>query len=118
MKCSDKHFVGKVSLSPQRGSFQQGCSWKDRATSGDVTQNSEGSLKTPPPGQNDSSHSKLEGQKSQAGGRPSGPRVINHVPLRDQEQKFGGKKGWRNTYKEVELFPVPISTKGCFRPTV
>lgn len=68
---------------------------------------SEASLKTHPKfssgnGQSDPpSYLKFEGQKPQSGGRPSGPRVIHHIPLRDQEQRLNGKKGWRGDVKEV-----------------
>ncbi len=83
----DKHFVGRVSLSPQRRSFQRGCSWKDKVSN---SESSDSSLKTPPPNQ-DEPHFKFDGPKAQ--GRLSGPRVINHIPLRDQEQVAGGGGG-------------------------
>lgn len=68
--------VGKVSLSPQRRSFQRGCSWKDRLNQ-----------------QNESLQSKPDGQKSSH--TQGMPRVIHHVPYHDQEQVNSGEKGWR-----------------------
>lgn len=100
IKEHDKNLVSKVSLSPQRGSFQRGCSWKDRLSNSDISQNSsESSLKTPPPKFSCSEDSglRLEGQKPQGGVRLSAPRVIHHVPLRDQglAGHEAGRKGWK-----------------------
>lgn len=100
--------MGKVSLSPQRRSFQRGCSWN---TGSNSSSSSEAPLKTPPPTKHSSGsgsgdgdpHFKFDGQKPPQGGGSHAPRVIRHVPLHDQEQanagssssRHGKKGGWR-----------------------
>ena len=101
---SDKNSVSKVSLSPQRRSFQRGCSWKDKVSGSDVSQNSsDASLKTPPAkiSCSDTQNDKFQGGRA---GASHGPRVINHIPLRDQAQADRqGKKGWKGVSTGIAL---------------
>lgn len=104
---SDKHFVSKVSLSPQRRSFQRGCSWKDKISGSDVSQNSsDASLKTPP-AKISCSDTQQVSEKFQGGrgaGVSHGPRVINHIPLRDQAQADRqAKKGWKGVSTGIAI---------------
>lgn len=108
---SDK--LGKVCLSPQRRSFQRGCSWKDKIL---TTPNPDGSQHTPPdtaaslktPPLKNEVHFKFDEQKVQprqySQGHPPSPtphnppRVIHHIPLYNQEhrEEKHSKKGWRH----------------------
>ncbi len=90
-----------VSLSPQRKSFHGGCSWNDSKAPD-----------TPSSAKDNSSHFEFESAftplvNANQGSTQQGPppvsrhKVIDHVPLRDQELGRGNKKNWRErTTKE------------------
>jgi len=79
----------KISLSPQRKSFQSGCGWKDNKhqdSPKSTAQDGNFDFECPyPPSR--ASHPK--------------PKVIDHIPLRDQEMGRD-KKNWRDQNKEPE----------------
>lgn len=105
---SDARQLPKVSLSPQRKSFHGGCSWNDS--------------KAPdtPSSAKDNSSFEFESTftplvKANQGSTQQGPppvsrhKVIDHVPLRDQELGRGSKKNWREKTKEPEWAKDSVS---------
>ncbi len=106
----DARQLPKVSLSPQRKSFHGGCSWND----GKVPD-------TPSSAKDNTGHFELENtypltSKANQGSSQQGPllqpkhKVIDHVPLRDQELGRGSKKNWREKSKDSEWAKKNVNT--------
>jgi len=99
--CSDK-LLGKVSLSPQRRSFQRGCSWKDKVgsgghgeASGSPTATAASPLSTSHNEHFSFDHKRHHGGSLSGSGNPL-PRGINHSSARDKDHSEGRKDARRN----------------------
>ena len=96
--CSDK-LLGKVSLSPQRRSFQRGCSWKDKVGSGGQGETSGSPTAASPLSSSHNEHFSFDYKRHHGTSSGSGnplPRGINHSSGRDKEHGEGKRDSRRN----------------------
>lgn len=116
---SDVRQLPKVSLSPQRRSFHSGCSWKEMSNSS----SGEAPPETPPSSAKEPSDSSNYFDLESPHPPPSRstfqleppppsshrhtPRVIDHVPIRDQELGRGDKRNWREKSRDNEWKSQP-----------
>lgn len=111
--------LGKVSLSPQRRSFQRGCSWKEKNPTSSDNNVEPGTPPTASPHKTSQSdqHFTFDSQKSHSYGSTqrhsntstitttttanTTPRVIHHTPLRDRGHS-NSRKGWGSGHDNWE----------------
>ena len=113
---SDVRQLPKVSLSPQRRSFHSGCSWKELSNgSGEAPPETPPSsakepsdssnyfdFESPHPSLPRSNQSSFQLDPPPPSSHRHTPRVIDHVPIRDQELGRGDKRNWREKSRDNE----------------